>query len=258
MRHAVATEWTKLWSVRSTWWCLAGGVALLVLCTLTVGGALSSRNGRPRTADLPATEAVGSAVIFAQFALITLAMLTVTGEYASGGIRSTLQATPVRGRVLAAKVLVVAPVLFVVGVVAGAGSALLSYAMLSAAPFDAPVTLAAGEMVGDLVRLGVFCALAGVLTVGSGFALRSAAGTLTVVFMLMMGLPLMLLMTGAPPLVEASLRLPMFAGLAFMESVENPTGGPVPYSAGEGLAWLVGWTVAALVAGYVVLRRRDA
>ena len=52
--------------------------------------------------------------------------------------------------------------------------------------------------------------------------------------------------------------MPLFAGLAFMGSTDNLTGGPIPYSAGEGLAWLLAWTVGALVAGHAVLRRRDA
>ncbi|WP_157246342.1 ABC transporter permease [Nonomuraea typhae] len=258
MRRAVAAEWAKLWSVRSTWWCLAGAVTLMVLASVTVGGALGSQNGQPRTEALPATEPVVAASIFAQFALVALAMLVVTAEYSSGGMRVTVQAVPVRGRVLAAKALVVAPVLFVAGVVSGAVGAVLTSLLLGLDAFGVPVTLNAGETVADLVRLGVFFALAGVLTVGAGTALRSAAGTLTVVFMLMLGLPLLIMMTGSAALIEASMRLPLFAGLAFMDSAENLTGGPMPYPWGEGLAWLLGWTAAALVAGYVVLRRRDA
>ncbi|MFI6385991.1 ABC transporter permease [Nonomuraea sp. NPDC050540] len=258
MRRAISAEWVKLWSVRSTWWCLMGAAAMMVLASVTVAAALGSHNGQPRTERLAATEPVVSAAIFAQFAMVALAMLVVTSEYSSGGIRVALQATPVRGRLLAAKALVVAPVMFVTGVVSGAVGAVLTYVLLRMEPFGVPVTLAAGETAGDLVRLGAFCALVGVLTVGAGAALRSAAGTLTVVFLLMMGLPLLIMMTGAPALIDASMRLPMFAGLAFMESVENMTGGPMPYAPGEGLAWLLVWTAAALAAGYVVLRRRDA
>ncbi|GAA3151491.1 hypothetical protein GCM10020001_088830 [Nonomuraea salmonea] len=71
---------------------------------------------------ITASEAVVAATSFAQFALVALAMLTVTSEYASGGIRVTLQATPVRGMVLAAKALVVAPVMVLAGVLTGGRS----------------------------------------------------------------------------------------------------------------------------------------
>ncbi|MFC7646920.1 hypothetical protein ACFQX6_45060 [Streptosporangium lutulentum] len=41
LRGAVASEWTKLWSLRSTWWCLVSGAALLGLSALT----LAQRHG---------------------------------------------------------------------------------------------------------------------------------------------------------------------------------------------------------------------
>lgn len=259
MKQAMAAEWTKLWSVRSTWWCLAGAIALMVLAALTLGASQATdqlNNGL--AGAIPATESAVSASTFTQIALVTLAILVITSEYATGAIRGTLQAVPIRGRMLAAKAAVVAPVLFVVGVVAGGIGAALTYLVIRTELFGGFGTLEPGESVTDLLRLGVSTALVSVMALGVGAALRSAAGTLTVVFMLLMGLPLILVMTGSQALVEVSFRLPMFAGLAFMESTDNMTGGPIPYSPGEGLAWLLFWAAAALAAGYAVLRRRDA
>ncbi|MFD0733355.1 ABC transporter permease [Planotetraspora mira] len=199
-----------------------------------------------------------TATLFVQFTLVALAMLVITSEYASGGIRSTLQATPIRGRVIAAKALVVAPVMFAAGVLSGGVAAAVVYAALSTDLFGGYVTLPPAEVAVDLLRVGVFLALVSVTTLGVGTAVRSAAGTLTVVFMVLMGLPLMLLMTGSQVGVEVSLRMPLFAGLAFMGGTDDLTAGLIPYSAGEGLAWLLAWTAAAVAAGYAVLRRRDA
>ncbi|MEW9550768.1 ABC transporter permease [Nonomuraea sp. NPDC050783] len=262
--QATAAEWGKLWSVRSTWWCLAGAFALMVLAAVTLGGASvtdalrAAEDGGPPAAPVVASEAAVSATIFAQFALVALAMLTITAEYASGSVRVTLQAVPVRGVMLAAKALVLAPVMAVAGVLSGAVATAAVHALLSIDVFGGLSVLPPGEVARDLLGVGVFFALVSVLTLGAGAALRSAAGTLTVVFLLLLGLPLMLLMTGSPVAVAASLRMPLFAGLAFMGSTDNLTGGPLPYSAGEGLAWLVAWTAAALAAGHAVLRRRDA
>lgn len=258
--QVAGAEWGKLWSVRSTWWCLAGALVLTVLTAVTLGGSTVTdvlRDGATGV-RVAASEPVVSATSFVQFALVALAMLTITAEYASGGIRVTLQATPVRGMVLAAKALVVAPVMFVAGVVSGAVATAAVYLLLSIDVFGGLVVLPAADVALDLLGTGVFYAFVSVLTLGVGAAVRSAAGTLTVVFMLLMGLPLMLLMTGSQAAVYISTRMPMFAGLAFMGSTDNPTGGPIPYPAGEGLAWLVVWTAAALVAGLVVMRRRDA
>ncbi|QYC41216.1 ABC-2 family transporter protein [Nonomuraea coxensis DSM 45129] len=259
--RAAGAEWAKLWSVRSTWWCLAAAFVLMVLAAVTLGGASATealRAAGPSAAPVVASEAAVSATSFAQFALVALAMLTITAEYASGSIRVTLQAVPVRGVMLAAKALVLAPVMAATGVLAGAAATGAVYALLSIDVFGGLVVLPVGEVVRDLAGIGVYFALIAVLTLGAGAALRSAAGTLTVVFMLLMGLPLLLLMTGSGPAVALSLRMPLFAGLAFMGSTDNMTGGPIPYSAGEGLAWLVAWTAVVLAAGHAVLRRRDA
>ena len=55
-------------------------------------------------------------------ALIVLAAMFVTGEYRRGLIRTTLTASPRRGRVLIAKAVVIAAVAFVVGAAAAAVS----------------------------------------------------------------------------------------------------------------------------------------
>ncbi|MFI6815789.1 ABC transporter permease [Nonomuraea sp. NPDC050328] len=257
--QVVAAEWGKLWSVRSTWWCLLSALALMVLSALTLGaGAATEALRRGTAAAIEGGEAAVSATVFAQFALVALAMLAVTAEYASGSIRATLQAVPARGVVLGAKAVVVAVVLAVAGVVSALVSAVVVHLVLSLEAFEHSGVLPPGETALDVLRVGAYFALTGVLTLGVGLALRSAAGTLTVVFMALLGLPLMVLMTGSQVAVEVSLRMPLFAGLAFMESTENLIGGPLPYSAGEGFGWLVLWTGLAVVAGFVVLRRRDA
>lgn len=260
LARTVASEWSKLWSVRSTWWCLAAASVLMVLSALTLGAATSADidNHRVPETSFEASEAVVSATTFVQFALIALAMLVITSEYGSGLIRPTLQATPVRGRVLAAKALVLVPVMFLAGVVTGGVATAINYLVLSLDEFGGHVTVTPGETAADLFTTGVFFALVALLTVGVGAAMRSAAGTLTAVFMLVMGLPLTLAMSGSVAALEISMRMPMFAGLAFMGSTDNLTGGRIPYPAAEGLLWLIAWAAAGLVAGHLVLRRRDA
>ena len=259
LRHATAAEWTKLWSLRSTWWCLAGTAALMALTSATVGASTASNrvsNGDPTTVN--PTSAAVSATSIAQFALVALAMLAICSEYTSGGIRSTLQAVPVRGRVLAAKALVLAPVMFGAGVVLGAASAAGTYALLTNDAFGGLAHVDWADSAYDVVAIGGYFALVALLTLGIGAALRSAAGTLTVAFMLLMGVPLVLVMTGNQVAVDVSMRMPMFAGLAFMRSTDNITGGPIGYPAWQGLAWLAAWTVIGAAAGYAVLRERDA
>ncbi|MGH3458517.1 ABC transporter permease, partial [Aeromicrobium sp.] len=116
------SERIKLTSVRSTWWTLAallligiGGTVLL--CALNAEWLAS-----PEADELPGSFITGG-LMLSPVCAVVLGTLAVSSEYGTGMMRSTLAATPVRGRVLVAKVVVVAAILFVVGTV----TALLGY-----------------------------------------------------------------------------------------------------------------------------------
>jgi ABC-2 type transport system permease protein len=259
---AWSAEWTKLWSVWSTWWGLAAMAGLIVTCSATVGADMMQQLTRAEVpgASLSMAEPVLTAAAFALFAVAALGTLPITGEYASGAIRPTLQATPVRGLLLAAKALVIAPVLLLTGTVLTVVAALTTGLLLDEVRLFNAVTVsypATGIGLAAL-RVGVFLAASGLLALGIGTAVRSAATTLTVLFLLLFGAPLLLAMTGVRALVDLSMRLPMMAGLAFLDGAQNLTGAPIGYGPVEGLCWLCGWVAAALAAGWLVLRRRDA
>ena len=247
---AVAAEWTKFWSVRATWWCLAAGTALM-LGYSTLSGMAQRYGSDPEAAN---TIALGGGFYLAQFAVIALATLFVTSEYAGGGIRSTLLWTPVRPRVVLAKAAVVLPVLFVSGVVlCGAAMGLASVVKDG---HGLPTTLAAGFT--TATGMGGYFALVGLLCTGIGWALRSAAGTLVTVIVLLVPLPLIVASLGLPELVP---YFPGIAGVNAMVEAGHPnpiTMSPAPYAPWVGLVICAAWAVAALVVGTAVLRRRDA
>ncbi|MFD0788139.1 ABC transporter permease, partial [Micromonospora azadirachtae] len=126
----VAAEWTKLWSVRSTWWTLLAAV----LVTAATAGQLAIYAANANTNDDPADDrgivTVGSIVIgsmeLTQYAVLALGLLVVTSEFTSGTIRTTLQCTPSRGRVLLAKAVVTAAVTFPLGLLLGGVGALVA------------------------------------------------------------------------------------------------------------------------------------
>lgn len=108
---AVAPEWIKLISVRGTWWCLASGLGLMAGASWILG-IDANRPGGP---VVPVTEITLGSAQLAQFAIIALAMVVITGEYSSGAIRTTLQCVPRRSRLLLAKAAVIMPVTFGAG-----------------------------------------------------------------------------------------------------------------------------------------------
>ncbi|WP_234361766.1 ABC transporter permease [Plantactinospora sp. BB1] len=251
LRGAVASEWTKLWSVRSVWWCLLSGVLLMA----ATAGQLAIYVANGNTDDDPANDRgvlpVGriaiDAVELTQFAVIALALLVITSEYANGTIRTTLQWIPSRARLLLAKTAVVAGVTFGTGVLLGGIGAAVAAPVLGEWGRFAP-----GETVGDVLGLAGYLALIAVFTLGLGAALRSAVGTLVTVFLLLAIVPTTLRLPDLGPLNAIADALPGSAGLHFLRGESEN------YPAAVGLVIVLGWAVAALLAGLAVLRRRDA
>jgi ABC-2 type transport system permease protein len=248
---AVAAEWTKFWSVRATWWCLLGGTALLLGYSTLSAVAQRYDDNDPEAAN---TIALGGGFYLAQFAVIALATLFVTSEYAGGGIRSTLLWTPVRSRVVLAKAAVLLPVLAAYAAVAS--SAAMALASGVKGDHGLPTSLA-GAFTTASGMAGYF-ALLGLLCTGIGWALRSAAGTLVSVIVLLVPLPLIVASLGLPEVV------PYFPGIAGVNAmVEAGQPNPVtlsvaPYAPWAGLLVCAAWAGVALLLGAAVLRRRDA
>lgn len=250
LRGAIAAEWTKLWSVRTTWWCLISGTALMLLYSVASGISQRSGNDRPMGAhDI----AIGGTSYLCQFTVVALATLFVTSEYSSGGIRSTLLWTPVRERVALAKAVVLVPVLFVFGLaLAGLGMGVAKVLMGGhGLPTSATAAFTA------ILGMGGYFALLGVLSTGVGWALRSAAGTLVSVLVLLLPLPI-IVSTFWPGATD---YFPGLAGIDAMVTAGSPnpmTNEVAPYLPWVGMLICLGWTAVALLAGTTLLRRRDA
>jgi ABC-2 type transport system permease protein len=236
-------EWIKLWSVRSTWWCLASSLVLMAGCALILGNDFAYDVEHPDEQavrdTLATTMAIGDPVVpstqLAQFAVVALAMLMITAEYSTGTIRATLRAQPARGRVLLTKVVVASGVAFVAGLVLGAAG--LVGARIGLGEYAVVNT---GDAAGIVVRVAIYLALVTVISVGMGAALRSAVGTLSAVLVSLVGLSMVV----SGPLAD---YLPGVAGANFMQEG----------SVADGLI-LAAWASAVLATGYAVLRGRDA
>ncbi|MQY05591.1 ABC transporter permease [Actinomadura macrotermitis] len=252
LRGAVAAEWTKLWSLRSTWWSLAGTPALMGLMCLILGSSVASDNTNEITTDDQGVVSVSGvavgAVDLVQFVPLTLAILMITSEYATGGVRGTLQCVPPRGRMLLAKAAVAAAALFPLGVLSGLlGTAVAGFALGEWGRFSAADTAF------DALAIGGYLVLISVFALGLGTLLRSTAGTLTTAFLLVMAVPILLDGTDAPLLEHVADALPSAAGRIFMGGADDAS-----YPQAVGLLILAAWTAASLWAARTTLRHRDA
>jgi hypothetical protein len=248
---AVAAEWTKLWSVRSTWWTV---LAAVLLSAATAGQlAIYAANGN--TNDDPADDrgvvTVGSIVIdsleLTQYAVLALGLLAITAEFGTGTLRTTLRCMPSRGRVLLAKATVAGAVTFALGLLLGGVGALVAAPVLGEWG-TAPL----GGTVRDVAASAAYLALVGVLALGLGAVLRSPVLTVIVLLALLMIVPLSLQEPGITVLTRIADGFPGVAGGHFL------AGDADPYPPVVGLLLLAGWALAALAAGRAALHRRDA
>lgn len=256
-RRVLRSEWAKLWSLRSTWITLALGLLFLLAFGLIASLRYKSMSGSgqhmdPDFADATAYSLALFGVPFSLIALGVLGVLTASGEYTSGMIRSTLGAVPRRLPVLWSKAAVYGVVAFVVGVVGAVIAFLISSGILSGTA--AAMGISASGVVRGLLGAGVYLGLVGVIGVALGTLLRSTAGGISAL------VATFLLVPGLMSLLPASWRthitpyLPSNAGESIF-ALHNTTG---HLSNGAGLLVLLGWTALALGGAAYRMVRSDA
>lgn len=255
-RRVVRSEWAKLWSLRSTWITLTLG--LLFLLAVGVAAAVQYRSmtgpGKhldPDLADATVQSLALFGVPFALVALGVLGVLTTSGEYTSGMIRSTLAAVPRRLPVLWAKAAVYGLIAFVLSVIGVFVAFLVASGILSGTPIAMSVT--DDGVVRSLLGAGLYLGLVAVIGVALGALLRSTAGGISALVGTFLLVPSLMSLLPRSWRTDVTPYLPSSAG----ESVFalHHTAGTL--SAGAGLLVLLGWTALVLGGAAYRLVRSD-
>jgi ABC-type transport system involved in multi-copper enzyme maturation permease subunit len=201
-------------------------------------------------------------------ALIVVAAMFITAEYRRGLIRTTLIASPRRGRVLAAKAIVIGSVAFAAGLVAAAAAVIFGTQLARGRVYVFPVSwLTELRMV---VGTAALVAVAAVLALAVGTMLRRSAAAVTVVIVVIV-LPYLLGVVSVLPAGAADwvLRITPAAAFAVQQAVPQypqvtalyspggSGGGYFPLAPWTGFAVLCGWAALAVALALVLLRRRD-
>ncbi|HET6857020.1 MAG TPA: ABC transporter permease subunit [Streptomyces sp.] len=249
LADALASEWTKIRSVRSTMWTL--GVMILLILGVGLIIALIMNASAPDPVDEPALILGVVGTMLGSICIIALGVLTVSSEYGTGMIRTTLTACPSRSRVLAAKAIVFFLLSFAITTVSTAVVGLLQTAIVDAGSASGEVWLR------STVGVGLFMALLGLVSLAVGSMLRHSAGGITVMIGLFL-FPLVLAMfMFSESLVDVQQALFQYAipsQLAALYGAELSESGP----AGWEPVWIM-LTVAALALGgaFLALEKRD-
>ena len=174
------SEWTKIRTQRGTL------VALATMCVLMVGMTVFLASQTETDAVFGGDDDVVqlglAGVVFAQIAVIVAGASFVTGEFATGMIRTTFTATPGRLQVLAAKAIVLGVMTFPPALVTSATAFVLTQPLLHdrgyVAPGYPPVSItdpgAARAVFGTAVLLTAYALIA----LGIGTTLRHSGATI--------------------------------------------------------------------------------
>ncbi|KUJ38286.1 ABC transporter permease subunit [Streptomyces sp. NPDC093228] len=250
--HAIASEWTKIRSVRSTMWTL--GVFVLLVIGIGLGtGALVASSSSDLGGESPL--ALGFfGLLLGSMCVITLGVLTTASEYGTGMIRTTMTACPSRGRVLAAKAIVFFLVAFVVTLVAASVVALAQASMLENHGARVPT---GSEWFKGTVGVSLFIALLGLLSLVIGSIVRHSAGAITIMIGLLLAPLVIALFMFAESLSKVRTGLLEYSipnQLSVFYSNSLTSSGPTGWDP----LWIaLGVTAVAFAGAFVLLEKRD-
>lgn len=252
------SEWLKLVSLRSTRVTIALGVLLGIALTALLAWIAGMTYDKWDAAGRREFEPIGTAligVVLSAIFFLVLGVKAATAEYGSRTIRLTFTATPRRGRVLAAKAVVVAAISLVAGLVLTAAMFLAAQAIFSSYGMRS-ASLSDGDALRSVLAVGALSPLFPVIGMALGVVLRSTAGAIIAVFGLVL----------APPFLSGLLpawferHLVSYGPSAASDAISV---GHLP-GAGDGLSpalaapVLTAWLAVFLGGAWAAIERRDA
>jgi hypothetical protein len=255
-RDAVGAEWLKFRTTRAT--------AVTALLSVVFGGGYGVLFGNASAkeyASMTAAEQAGfdpggatfQTLMLTQLLLAVAGALAITTEYRTGGVVTSMTVVPLRGRLLAAKTVVVGLVGLVLGEIT-AFTAFLSGQSVLAGHGLPHLTLGQPGMLGRMAGAGLYLALIAILGLGVGFLVRASAGA---VVALVAGIAVIPAMAGVYPAWLGALVTtywPTTAGTQIFAFTPRPEF----LAAGPGFALFCVFVTLMMAAAHATFRTRDA
>src|ERR1700689_4777355 len=221
LRGPLASEFTKLRSVRSTYWTLGAlfFVSVGLGIAITAGTAANFANNPGNKAGFDATQAsLGAFFELGQLIIAVLGAMAITSEYSTGMIRTSLTAQPRRGVVYAAKATVFTVGTLVISVVTAfiaffVGQAIYSSKGVSAslfhtvtvpananvncgpggctATFSGTDVITASTVLTAIIGTALFVTIVALIAFGVGSSVRHTAGAIAIVIALLFIVPVL-------------------------------------------------------------------
>lgn len=246
-RNVVRSEWTKLWTLRSTRYSVVG-LVLLMLAGIIVTEVTLHLSSLPH--NFNSIDKGVSGFHIAELPAAVLGVMVITGEYTTGMVRSTFMAVPARLPVLWAKLGVLGTVVLALTLPCAFISFFAVQAIVTSHGLQHSIT----DHNALRVVIGSSIAVVGVSVLGAavGALIRSTAGGISCVVAILYLLPGVAALFGSSS-ETVTQYLPANAIEAFATNVPDPH----MLSAWAGLAVFCATTAAILAVAIVRLRTRD-
>jgi len=253
------SEFTKISSVRSTYWTLL----MLLAVSVGIGAGISglSASGWSNTppvdrTPLDATQiSLAGLLILGQLVIVVPGALVLTAEYATGMIRTSLIAMPRRIVLYLAKAVGLAAVALAVSLATALTAFYLGQELLASTHQNA--TLAGPGVLRAVIGSALYITLCGLFAFAAIAIIRNTAATITAIIGLLFVLPVLVNLL---PWRDDRVRwLPSSAGRAISATVWNS--GPQNahlFSPWGQFAVFAACTAVLLMVGGILFRKRDA
>lgn len=252
--NVVRSEWTKISTVRSTYWSIFAaallGIGLSALIMAISAGHYKTDptlrfNWRPTDRSLRSLE-------LAQLAFAVFGVLVITAEYTSGMIRTSLAAVPRRLRMMTAKLAVFAWIGFLTGeVIAFIAFLLGQYLVLGRAP---AANLGQNMVFRAVFGAGLYLVLVGIIAAGIALLVRQAAAAIAIMVAILFILPAVVLALPTSWSQPIEKYWPTMAGQQ-VATVQRDAHTLAPW---PGFGEMVLFAVVVMAIAYFFLQRRDA
>lgn len=247
-RALVASEWTKFWSVRSTYWTLL----VMIITPIALGGlvafilthAARPPSGSPADPLLPAFVSLN----YAALAVCVLGVLQFSSEYSTGLIRTTFTAVPRRRAVLAAKGTVLGGITLVAGEIVAFVSFFLDQAIMHTR--HQGVSLSTPGVPGAVAANGVVLFALAMMALAIGAIIRHTAGGISAAVAVIV-LPITLALLPAP----WGNRIARFTLIDAAQQVSVLHASTNLFSPTFSMVVLLAWPAIALIIATVIVTR---
>jgi hypothetical protein len=254
------SEVTKIRSVRSTYWSLfllvALGIAWSVLFCAGEASRWPHMSPQDRAGFDPTQASVVGLALLGQLVIVVLGTLTITSEYSTGMIRTSLTVMPRHLLLCAAKAAVFTAIALVVAVATSFAAFFIGQALLSG---TAPAaTLSQPGVLRAVTGAALYVALCGLFAFGLGLILRSTAGAMAAAYGVLFLVPQLAKALPGSWYADVVRWLPGGEVINAITGTQSANNNPDLFSAWGEFAVFGAYTVAVLVTGAVLFRSRDA